>query len=94
MDSVQDFPFILVVVRCGNVKRKCRYGYCKQGRLTCQELYCLNSRYIILIDLNSPVTYQKWVMAATMDPLGIQGGTLLASMSVHTPSIMTRLVQR
>ena len=53
----------------------------------------LNSRYIMLIDLHSPVTNQKWVMAATMDPLGIQGGTLLASMSVHTPSIMTRLVQ-
>ena len=53
----------------------------------------LNSRYIMLIDLHSPVTYQKWVLAATMDPLGIQGGTLLASMSVHTPSIMTRLVQ-
>ena len=48
----------------------------------------------MLFDLNSPVTYQKWVMAAMMDPLGIQGGTLLASMSVHTPSILTRLVQR
>ena len=36
----------------------------------------LNSRYIMLIDLHSPVTYQKWVMAATMDPLGIQGGTI------------------
>ena len=34
-----DFPFILNMVRCGNLKRKCRYGYCKQGRLTCQELY-------------------------------------------------------
>ena len=32
----------------------------------------LNSSYIMLIDLNSLVTYQKWVMAATMDPLGIQ----------------------
>ena len=31
-----DFPFILVVIRCSNVKRKCRYGYCKQGRLPCQ----------------------------------------------------------
>ena len=54
----------------------------------------LNSSYIMLFDLNSPVTYKKWVMAATMDPLGIQGGTLLASMSVHTPQILTRLVQR
>ena len=54
----------------------------------------LNSSYIMLFDLNSPVTYQKWVMAATMDPIGIQGRTLLASMSVHTPSILTRLVQR
>ena len=54
----------------------------------------LNSSYIMLFDLNLPVTYQKWVMAATMDPIGIQGGTLLASMSVHTPSILTRLVQR
>ena len=53
----------------------------------------LNSSYIMLFDLNSPVTYQKWVMAATMDPLGIQGGTLLASLSVHIPSILTRLVQ-
>ena len=34
----------------------------------------------MLFDLNTPVTYQKWVMAATMDPVGIQGGTLLASM--------------
>ena len=34
-----DFPFIMVVVRCGNVKLKCRYGYCIQGRLLCQELY-------------------------------------------------------
>ena len=48
----------------------------------------------MLFDLNTPVTYQKWVMAATMDPVGMQGGTLLASMSVHTPSILTRLVQR
>ena len=40
----------------------------------------LNSSYIMLFDLNSPVTYQKWVMAATMDPIGIQGGMLLASM--------------
>ena len=32
----------------------------------------LNSSYIMLFDLNSPVTYQNWVMAATMDPLGIQ----------------------
>ena len=39
----------------------------------------------MLFDLKTPVTYQKWVMAATMDPVGIQGGTLLAWMSVHTP---------
>ena len=31
-----DFQFILLVVRCGKVKRKCRHGYCKQGRLPCQ----------------------------------------------------------
>ena len=28
----------------------------------------------MLFDLNTPVTYQKWVMAATMDPVGMQGG--------------------
>ena len=48
----------------------------------------LNSSYIMLFDLNTPVTYQKWVMAATMDPLGTQGGTLLASMSVHKFKIL------
>ena len=43
----------------------------------------LNSRYIMLIDLHSPVTYQKWVMAATMDPLGIQGVKRLSVLSTY-----------